>query len=95
MSVEKIARSIPTNLWNQTSEKLIDAVLSSPNAGKLPSNLAKAILYYWQKNQLATEAGLSLLLEASIALEPDKALGLIDESGFSEAAAMLKEMLQK
>jgi hypothetical protein len=95
MSVEKIARNIPTNLRNQTSEKLVDTVLGSPNAGKLPSHLAKAILYYWQKNQLSTEAGLSLLLEACIALEPDKTLGLMGESGLSEAAAMLKEMLQK
>jgi len=92
MSLEKIARNIPASLWNETSEKLIDVVLNSANASKMPSDLAKTILYYWQRDQLATEIGLHRLLEASMILEPEKTMSLMGELGLSEIVAMLKEI---
>jgi len=90
MALEKIARNIPASLWNVASEKLIDMILNSPNAGKMPSDLAKTILYYWQRDQLATEVGLQRLLEASMILEPEKAISLMEELGLSEIVVMLK-----
>jgi len=92
MSLEKIARNIPESLWNDASEKLIDVVLNSANASKMPSDLAKTILYYWQRDQLATEIGLHRLLEASMILEPEKTMSLMGELGLSEIVAMLKEI---
>ena len=92
MSLEKIARNIPASLWNDASEKLIDVVLNSANASKMPSDLAKTILYYWQRDQLATEIGLHRLLEASMILEPEKTMSLMGELGLSEIVAMLKEI---
>ena len=91
MAMEKIARKIPLSLWNEASEKLIDAILNSPNAGKMPSGLAKTILYYWQRDQLATEVGLQRLLEASMILDPEKAISLMEELGLPEIVVMLKE----
>lgn len=91
MAMEKIARKIPLSLWNEASEKLIDAILNSPNAGKMPSDLAKTILYYWQRDQLATEVGLQRLLEASMILDPEKAISLMEELGLPEIVVMLKE----
>ena len=91
MIVEKIAQNIPESLWNEASEKLIDVVLNSPNAGKMPSDLAKTILYYWQRDQLATEVGLQRLLEASMILDPEKTISLMEELGLPEIVAMLKE----
>jgi len=95
MALEKIARNIPTSLWDVASEKLIDVVLNSPNASKMPSDLAKTILYYWQRDQLATEVGLHRLLEASILLEPEKTVNLMEEFGLSEIVVMLRETLQQ
>ncbi len=91
MALEKIARNIPASLWNEASEKLIDAVLNSQNASKMPSDLAKTILYYWQRDQLATEVGLQRLLEASMLLDPEKTISVMEELGLSEIVAMLKE----
>ncbi len=91
MAMEKIARKIPASLWNEASEKLVDMVLNSSNASKMPSDLAKTILYYWQRDQLATEVGLQRLLEASMLLEPEKTLSLMEELGLLEIVAMLKE----
>lgn len=91
MALEKIARNIPASLWNEASEKLIDAVLNSQNASKMPSDLAKTILYYWQRDQLATEVGLQRLLEASMLLDPEKTVSVMEELGLSEIVTMLKE----
>ncbi len=90
MAVEKIARKIPSSLWTEASEKLIDITLNSPNAAKMPSELAKTILYYWQRDQLASEIGLQRLIEASMILEPDKTLSLMGELGLPDLVVMLK-----
>lgn len=89
--MEKIARNIPASLWTLTSEKLVDIILNSSKASKMPSELAKTILYYWQRDQLATEVGLQRLLEASMLLEPEKTISLMEELGLSEVVVMLKE----
>jgi hypothetical protein len=93
MAGEKIARNIPASLRGVAFEKLIDVVLSSPNASKMPSDLAKTILYYWQRDQLVTEVGLQCLLEASMILEPEKTIGSIEELGMSDVAIKLKGTL--
>lgn len=93
MALEKIARKIPASLMNVASEKLIDLVLNSPNASKMPSDLAKTILYYWQRDQLATEVGLQRILEASTILEPEKTITLMEELGLPAIVVMLKETL--
>lgn len=94
MGMDDITRNIPSSLRNTVSEKLIDIILKSPNASKMPSHLAKAILLYWQRDELATETGLQHLLEASAILEPEKAISSIEELGLSEIAVKLKEKLK-
>lgn len=90
MALEKIARKIPSSAWEATSEKLIDIVLNSPNANKVPSGLAKTILYYWQRDQLATEIGLQRLLEASMEVDPEKTIGILKELGLQELVTVLE-----
>jgi hypothetical protein len=94
MAMEKIARKIPASLWNEASEKLVDLILNSPNAGNMPSDIAKTILYYWQRDQLATEIGLQRLLEAAMILEPERTMNLMEELGVPEIAVMLKEAVK-
>ena len=91
MGVEKIARKIPESLWEIASERLIDIILNSPNAGKMPSSLAKTILYYWQRDQLTTEAGLERLIEAALILEPEKTVSLMEDLGLPEVVVMIRE----
>jgi len=56
----------------------------------MPSELAKTILYYWQRDQLASEIGLQRLLEASMILEPEKTFILMGELGLPDLVVMLK-----
>lgn len=90
MALEKIVRKIPSSSWEVTSERLIDIVLNSPNANKMPSGLAKTILYYWQRDQLATEIGLQRLLDASMIVDPDKTIDVLKELGFQELVTVLE-----
>ncbi len=91
MALEKIVRKIPSSSWEATSEKLIDVVLNSPNSNKMPSGLAKTILYYWQRDQLATEIGLQRLLEASMIIDSEKTAEILTELGFQELVAVLEK----
>ncbi len=90
MDLEKIVSGIPSPSWEATSERLIDIVLNSPNANKMPSSLAKTILYYWQRDQLATEIGLQRLLEASMIIDSEKTVEVLHELGFKELVTVLK-----
>jgi hypothetical protein len=85
-----IVKEIPRSIWKNASERLIDIILTSSNADKMPSTLAKTILFYWQRDQLATEIGLERLLEASMTLEPDKTFTTLEELGLPEVVVMLK-----
>lgn len=90
MTLEKIVRKIPSSSWEATSERLIDIVLNSPNAKRMPSGLAKTILYYWQRDQLATEIGLQRLLEASMVIDAEETISVLKELGFQELVTVLE-----
>lgn len=94
MVLEEVMRKIPTSALNEVIDKLLDVVLSSPNAEKMPEDVAKTLLYYWRKGQLSTEAGLLNLMKASTALEPDKTVSLMEELGLRQVASALKETLK-
>ena len=72
LELDRVVSRIPKSLLNEASEKLIDFVLDSRNAKKIPSGLAKTILYYWQRDQLKTPTGIQRLLEAALIAEPEK-----------------------
>ena len=91
VSLERIARKIPASLLTIASEKLIDVVLNSSNADKMPSDLAKTILYYWQRDQLKTEIGMQRLLEASMLVNAEQTIATMESLGLPELVIMLKE----
>jgi hypothetical protein len=66
------------------SEKFMDVLLEAQDADAVPSSVAKTILYYWQRDQLASEAGLNTVLKAVIEADPVKAVAIIDDLGLSE-----------
>ncbi len=90
MTFKDIVSKIPSSTWEVTSERLIDIVLNSKNAKKMPSGLAKTILYYWQRDQLASEIGLQRLLEASMHIDPDKTAETLKELGLQELTVLLE-----
>lgn len=94
MAIGRIVKEIPKSLWEITSEKLIDLILNSPNADKMPSDLAKTILYYWQRDQLKTEVGLERLLEASLIVDPEATTKIMEDLGLRELTIAIREAIK-
>ena len=90
MDYHKLVESIPVEKRKTTADKLVDIILSSKNDNKMPSNLAKTILYQWQQNFLTSEHGLSALLRATILLEQEKTLTVLRELELNEIADKIK-----
>jgi len=90
MKLEKIVERIPSSSWEAISEKLIDIVLNSSNSNKMPSGLAKTILYYWQRDQLNTKIGIQRLLEASALIDPEETVEVLKELDLQEAIAVIE-----
>ena len=45
----------------------------------MSNEVMKRILFNWQRGALATEYGLQVLLEAALALEPERTMSLLSE----------------
>ena len=80
MNYHTIVEMIPAQKKGKLSQKLIDFILKSKNAGKMPSHLAKTLLQRWQEAPLTNNAGLAAVLEAAATLEPDKTASFLREN---------------
>ncbi len=86
MDYLKLVELIPRDKRRDAADKLIDAILSSKNDDKMPSDLANTILHQWQQNLLTNEFGLSALLKAAVLLEQEKVLTILRELQLNEIA---------
>jgi len=75
----KIVGIVPIEKREKLSAKLVDFLLTSKNADRVPSSLAKAILHQWQRGPLANEASLAVLLEAAVLVESEKTVKFLEE----------------
>jgi hypothetical protein len=92
MALDEIVLKIPNVLRDTAADKLIDLVLNSKDGEKLPSDLAKTILFYWQRDQLPSETGLRRLLEAAMIVAPSETVKLFEDLGVSEVVPLLTEL---
>ena len=83
---------VPVVLRATLADKLIDLILNSPRGDQLSSDLAKTILFYWQRDQLSSEIGLQRLLEASMIVSPGETLKLFEDLGLNEAIPLLTQL---
>ena len=79
MNYPELVELIPVEKWETTADKLVEIILSSKHDDQMPINLANKILYQWAQNLLASELGLSALLEVAVLLEQEKTLVVLGE----------------
>lgn len=79
-----MVKSVPRPMRESLSENLMDILLEAKDGGNVPTSLAKTILYYWQRDQLASEAGLTNLLRAVAEADPIKTASVLDDFGLEE-----------
>jgi hypothetical protein len=84
MEYRELVKSIPRPMREGLSENLMDILLEAKDGGNIPSSVAKMILYYWQRDQLASEAGLTSLLRALVEADPMKTAAVLDDFGLDE-----------
>jgi hypothetical protein len=89
MSHMELVKQIPRPMYEMLSERLLDALLEAKEGGNVPSSLAKTILYYAQREQLGSEAGLSNLLKALSLADLEKAVSILEEFGIKKAKIAL------
>ncbi len=79
-----MVKSVPRPMRESLSENLMDILLEAKEGGDVPTSLAKTILYYWQRDQLASEAGLTNLLRAVVEANPIQTAAVLDDFGLEE-----------
>ena len=79
MDLSRFASMIPESKRKTLSDKLVDFILTSKSDDKMPSAVANSVLHNWQQNLLESELGLTVLLEASVLLEPEKTVAAFNE----------------
>jgi len=84
MSYSELVKRIPRPMYTLLSERLLDALLEAKDGGNVPSSLAKTILYYAQRDRLASDAGLINLLRALNMADSPKVITILDELGLEE-----------
>ena len=84
MEYRELVKSVPRPMRESLSENLMDILLEAKEGGDVPTSLAKTILYYWQRDQLASEAGLTNLLRAVVEANPIQTAAVLDDFGLEE-----------
>jgi hypothetical protein len=84
MDYLELVKSIPKPMRQPLSEKFMDILLEANVTDAVPSSVAKTILYYWQRDQLASEAGLTTLFKTVFEADLEKAIAIIDDFGLEE-----------
>ena len=79
--------------WQALSDKLVDLILTTKNDEKMPNALARRFLHLWQQDQLVSKMGLTVLLEASVRLEPEKALSTLSELDLGIPESKIREYI--
>ncbi len=74
MDYPDLVKLIPGEKWGPTSDQLINLILASKNEEKMPRQLADTILLHMKNGNSKSKSGLAALLEASVLLEPEKAM---------------------
>ena len=92
MSYKKIVEMIPVEKREKLSDKLLNYLLKSKKEKKMPSSLAKCFLSQWQTGGFDDEVGLSVLLEATALLEPEKTTEFLEQDlQLADVAKAVKE----
>lgn len=77
------------------SDGLLDLILDSTSADKLTAELARSLVDAARRDELASDTGLAILLEAGSLVEPEKARATLEAHGFAELAGELRKATGK
>ena len=92
MRYADMTQRIEASKRENLSNSLLDLILESGNADKLPPELARSLMDAARGQRLSMETGLETLLDAGVLLEPEKTPATVEAQGFPELASELKSI---
>jgi len=95
VDLSDVVAKIPKSSRSNLSTQLVDILLNAKGGDKLPSDLAKTFLYFWQKDKLEEDEGMEVLLKAALFLDAEATLKQLKESNLSEVADAIQRTQQK
>jgi hypothetical protein len=90
MDYPKLVESVPAEKLGPLSDQLLNFILTTKNEGKMPTTLANSMLSKMQQGKIKTAMGVAVLLEAAVALEPEKTMAALGEMQLAQLANALK-----
>jgi hypothetical protein len=90
MDYPKLVESVPAEKLGPLSDQLLNYILTTKNEGKMPTTLANFMLSKMQHGAIKSTAGVAILLEAAVALEPEKTMAALAEMQLTQLANALK-----
>ncbi len=90
MDYPKLVESVPAEKLGPLSDQLLNFILTTKNEGKMPTKLANAMLSKMQHGLIKSAIGVAVLLEAAVALEPEKTMAALGEMQLDQLANVLK-----
>ena len=90
MDYPKLVESVPAEKLGPLSDQLLNYILTTKNEGKMPTTLANSMLSKMQHGEIKSAAGVAILLEAAVALEPEKTMAALGEMQLAQLAKALK-----
>jgi hypothetical protein len=90
MDYPKIVELVPAEKLGPLSDQLLNFILTTKNDGKMPAKLANAMLYNMQHGAIKSATGVAILLEAAVAVEPEKTMAVLGEMQLAQLSDALK-----
>lgn len=90
--METLVDKIPVSLHETLSGRLVNIILDSDRKDAVSTELAKKIIYLWRQDQLATPAGVRIMLDAAVMSNAERAYEILDELGLQEITVSIKAL---
>ena len=92
MKLDNAVKTIPESSRQSVVGSALDIILTSPNADRMTSELARTILHLTQSNRLLSNEGLQAVLEAAFIMEREKLITAVEELGLKHTAVALHDV---
>ena len=87
--MEKVVENIPASLHGELSKKLMNIILEAKDKNAIPVEVAKNIIYLWRQDQLASQTGITVLLDAATTANAEATVSCLEELGLQEVAVQI------
>lgn len=88
MDYAKLVETVPQDMWEPLSERLIGVILGAKN-DKIPNSVANTILLDMKNGTASTKKGLTNLMEVAVVLDVENSIIALGELKLLNVAAQI------